>query len=163
MPSHAVGGIPRPFWGFRGFLIGIGSSAAAFAVASYKKSDSRILDALVGRDGTLYSLETQDIQYIASQLQSSLPTLSIITDQVALQTYGCRDLAAAVLVRSTEEVVGVVNFARKRKIPLIVTYGPESFRKEGLRSDQLRSGSIAVDMSGMNRVLHVHGELDASV
>lgn len=81
----------------------------------------------------------------------------------ALKSYGSSDNTYlpvsphSVVVRpnSTEDVVKIVNISRKYRIPVVPYSGATSL--EGHFSGY-SSGSICIDMSGMNKILNVNGK-----
>ncbi|TCD68918.1 hypothetical protein EIP91_009469 [Steccherinum ochraceum] len=85
----------------------------------------------------------------------------VITDASTLVTYGssansyhpASPHSVAVRVNSTDDVVKVVNIAKKYRIPVVAYSGATSL--EGHYSG-IESGSICIDMSGMDKVLEIH-------
>ncbi|XP_006458232.1 hypothetical protein AGABI2DRAFT_199668 [Agaricus bisporus var. bisporus H97] len=83
------------------------------------------------------------------------------TDPDALRTYGSSEnsyhptAAHAIIVRpsSTEDVVHIVNIARKYRVPIVAYSGATSL--EGHFSGH-STGSICLDMSGMDKILQIN-------
>ncbi|TCD63856.1 hypothetical protein EIP91_004870 [Steccherinum ochraceum] len=149
--SHMTGVVPRSTSGMRGFMIGIGSSAAALAfVTIYKRTDLQVLRPLIESCPTF--IRDDDLPPIGFELQASLPHLETLVGEELRQEYAERELTAAVRVKSTEDVVKVVEVARSRKIPLITTYHSDEEPQEVL------AGAVLLDLSHMNKVLHIHEE-----
>ncbi|EJD53239.1 D-lactate dehydrogenase cytochrome oxidoreductase [Auricularia subglabra TFB-10046 SS5] len=69
--------------------------------------------------------------------------------------HGSAPHSAVVHVESTEDVVKVVNIARKYRVPLTVFAGGTSL--EG-HFGGYKSGSICIDMSGMDKILEINQE-----
>ncbi|KAJ3561702.1 hypothetical protein NP233_g10031 [Leucocoprinus birnbaumii] len=86
---------------------------------------------------------------------------SVTTDPDALKTYGSSENSYhpaaphAVIVRptSTEDVVQIVNIARKYRVPITAYSGATSL--EGHFSGY-STGSICLDMSGMDKILQIN-------
>ncbi|KAI9067055.1 D-lactate dehydrogenase cytochrome oxidoreductase [Trametes sanguinea] len=104
----------------------------------------------------------EDVQKAIQELRQAIPRKGAVnTDPAVLQMYGSSDKSYhptsphSVVVRpeSTEEVVKVVNVARKYRIPIVPYSGATSL--EGHFSGY-PSGSICVDISGMNKILEIH-------
>ncbi|KAF8636589.1 hypothetical protein AX17_003400 [Amanita inopinata Kibby_2008] len=86
---------------------------------------------------------------------------AIITDPDALRAYGSSENSyhpasphsVIVRPRSTQDVVSIVNIARKYRIPVIPYSGATSL--EGHFSGY-QSGSVCVDMTGMDQILEIN-------
>ncbi|KXN85495.1 D-lactate dehydrogenase [cytochrome], mitochondrial [Leucoagaricus sp. SymC.cos] len=96
------------------------------------------------------------------KLRAAFPApQSVTTDPDALKTYGSSENSYhpasphAVIVRptSTEDVVKIVNVARKYRVPITAYSGATSL--EGHFSGH-PSGSICLDMSGMDKILQIN-------
>ncbi|OCH95319.1 D-lactate dehydrogenase cytochrome oxidoreductase [Obba rivulosa] len=104
----------------------------------------------------------EDIKNAIEELQRALPKEGVvITDPRALRSYGSSENSyhpasphsVAVKVESTEDVVRVVNIARKYRIPVVPFSGATSL--EGHYSGY-PTGSICLDMNEMNKILEIH-------
>ncbi|KAI0818818.1 FAD-linked oxidase-like protein [Irpex lacteus] len=104
----------------------------------------------------------EDVQKAISELRATFnDPHTVVTDPDALKTYGsspnsyhpASPHSVVVHVMSTEDVVKVVNIARKYVIPVVAYSGATSL--EGHFSG-VASGSICLDMSGMDKVLEIH-------
>ncbi|KAI0637234.1 D-lactate dehydrogenase cytochrome oxidoreductase [Trametes polyzona] len=104
----------------------------------------------------------EDVQRAIAELRAALPREGAVnTDPHVLEFYGSSDKSYhpasphSVVVHpvSTEEVVEVVNVARKHRVPIVPYSGATSL--EGHFSGY-PSGSICIDISGMNKILEIH-------
>ncbi|KAI0683633.1 D-lactate dehydrogenase cytochrome oxidoreductase [Cytidiella melzeri] len=102
----------------------------------------------------------EDVQNAISELRAALTNANaVVTDQATLQNYGsspnsyhpASPHSVVVRVLSTEDVVAVVNIARKYKIPIVAYSGATSL--EGHFSG---ARSICLDMSGMDKIIEIH-------
>ncbi|KAF9001885.1 D-lactate dehydrogenase cytochrome oxidoreductase [Cyathus striatus] len=106
----------------------------------------------------------KDVNLAINQLRVAFPDPSVVsTDPDALRIYGSSEHSYhptsphAVIVRpkSTEDVVKIVTIAQKYRVPIIAYSGATSL--EGHFSGY-SSGSICLDMSGMDKILHINAE-----
>ncbi|KAL1947576.1 hypothetical protein VTO73DRAFT_13300 [Trametes versicolor] len=104
----------------------------------------------------------EDVQKAIEELRTAIPRENAVnTDPQVLQLYGSSDKSyhptaphsVVVHPHSTEEVVAVVNVARKYRVPIVPYSGATSL--EGHISGY-PSGSICIDLSGMNKILEIH-------
>lgn len=104
----------------------------------------------------------EEIQQAIAELRQALPGEdTVTTDPDVLTTYGHSDntyhptAPHSVVVRpsSTEDVVKIVNIARKYRVPIVPYSGATSL--EGHFSG-LTNGDICLDMSGMDKILEIH-------
>ncbi|KAL4261879.1 D-lactate dehydrogenase (cytochrome) [Pleurotus pulmonarius] len=103
-----------------------------------------------------------DVKLAIEELRAALPGHGQVdTDPDALRTYGSSENSYhptsphAVIVRpgSTEDVVKIVNISRKYRVPITAYSGATSL--EGHFSG-FPSGSICIDLSGMDKILEIH-------
>ncbi|PFH50696.1 hypothetical protein AMATHDRAFT_75487 [Amanita thiersii Skay4041] len=113
------------------------------------------------KQGTIYA-SPQELQAAIQELHKTFPQEnSIMTDPEVLKTYGSSEnsyLPASphsVVVRpmTTEDVISIVNIARKYKVPITPISGATSL--EGHYSGH-PSGSICIDLSGMDKILEIN-------
>ncbi|KAI0371750.1 D-lactate dehydrogenase cytochrome oxidoreductase [Pilatotrama ljubarskyi] len=106
----------------------------------------------------------EDVQKAIEELRRGIPREGAVnTDPEVLQFYGSSDKSyhptsphsVVVHPESTEEVVEIVNVARKYRVPVVPYSGATSL--EGHFSGY-PAGSICVDVSGMNKILEIHEE-----
>ncbi|TFK76572.1 D-lactate dehydrogenase cytochrome oxidoreductase [Pluteus cervinus] len=104
----------------------------------------------------------EELNSAISELRRVFPDPNAVTTNPnSLQTYGSSENSYhptsphSVVVRpkSTEDVVAVVNIARKYRVPIVPYGGATSL--EGHFSG-ISSGSICLDMSGMDKILHIN-------
>ncbi|KZT11521.1 uncharacterized protein LAESUDRAFT_734347 [Laetiporus sulphureus 93-53] len=104
----------------------------------------------------------EEIQQAIAELRVVLPAEGAVsTDPDVLQTYGHSDNSYhptsphSVVVRpmSTEDVVKIVNIARKYRMP-IVPYGGATSLEGNFAG--IETGDICIDMSGMDKILEIH-------
>ncbi|KAI0362722.1 D-lactate dehydrogenase cytochrome oxidoreductase [Trametes cingulata] len=104
----------------------------------------------------------EDVRKAIEELRKAIPREGAVnTDPKVLQFYGSSDKSYhptsphSVVVRpeSTEEVVEIVNIARKYRVPIVPYSGATSL--EGHFSGY-PAGSICVDISAMNKILEIH-------
>lgn len=108
-----------------------------------------------------YATPTELNQAIASLRDAFSDEYSVSTDPDVLNQYGSssnsyhpsRPHSVVVRVKSTEDVVKVVNIARKFKVPIVPYSGATSL--EGHFSG-VKPESICVDLSGMDKILEIH-------
>ncbi|RPD65872.1 D-lactate dehydrogenase cytochrome oxidoreductase [Lentinus tigrinus ALCF2SS1-7] len=103
-----------------------------------------------------------EVKKAIEELKKALPHEgAVVVDPHVLEMYGSSDKSYhpasphSVVVRpaSTEEVVAIVNIARKYRVPIVPYSGATSL--EGHFSGY-PSGSICLDMSAMNKILEIH-------
>ncbi|KAI0315334.1 FAD-linked oxidase-like protein [Amylostereum chailletii] len=108
--------------------------------------------------------EGSEARYVVERLRTALPgTNKVSTEPQVLQSYGFSENSYhpsaphVVVVRpeSTEDVVEVVNIARGHKMPIIPYSGATSL--EGHFAGY-PTGSICLDMSGMNKILKINAD-----
>ncbi|KJA18553.1 hypothetical protein HYPSUDRAFT_205241 [Hypholoma sublateritium FD-334 SS-4] len=116
-----------------------------------------------GNISTTYASPAQ-LKIAIDELRATFPDpKAVVTNQDELQTYGSSEHSYhpasphAIIVRpkNTEDVVHIVNIARKYRIPLIPYSGATSL--EGHFSGY-PSGSVCIDMSGMDKILAINGD-----
>ncbi|KAH8107142.1 D-lactate dehydrogenase cytochrome oxidoreductase [Cristinia sonorae] len=103
---------------------------------------------------------SKEIRQAIEELKKTLSG-EVVTDKNTLITYGSSPNSyhpasahsVAVRVKSTEDVVKVVAVANKYRIPIVAYSGATSL--EGHYSG-VGSGSICLDMSGMDQILEIH-------
>ncbi|KAJ8482269.1 hypothetical protein ONZ51_g5470 [Trametes cubensis] len=104
----------------------------------------------------------EDVQKAIEELRKAIPREGAVnTDPVVLQLYGSSDKSyhpasphsVVIHPESTEEVVEVVNVARKYRIPIVPYSGATSLEGHFSGCPQ---GSICIDVSGMNKILEIH-------
>ncbi|KAI0721511.1 D-lactate dehydrogenase cytochrome oxidoreductase [Cerioporus squamosus] len=104
----------------------------------------------------------EEVKEAIEELQNALPREGAVNvDPHVLEMYGSSDKSYhpasphSVVVRpvSTEEVVVIVNIARKYRVPIVPYSGATSL--EGQFSGY-PAGSICLDMSGMHKILEIH-------
>ncbi|KAI0670632.1 D-lactate dehydrogenase cytochrome oxidoreductase [Trametes maxima] len=104
----------------------------------------------------------EDVQKAIEELRKAIPREGAVnTDPNVLKFYGSSDKSyhptsphsVVVHPHSTEEVVEVVNVARKYRVPIVPYSGATSL--EGHFSGY-PAGSICIDLSGMNKILAIH-------
>ncbi|KAK2467017.1 hypothetical protein APHAL10511_001275 [Amanita phalloides] len=104
----------------------------------------------------------QELSQAIQELRNAFPLPNaVVTDPKALEAYGSSENSYhpssphSVVVRpkNTDDVVSIVNIARKYRVPVVPYSGATSL--EGHFSGH-PSGSICVDMSGMNRILEIN-------
>ncbi|KAH9901133.1 D-lactate dehydrogenase cytochrome oxidoreductase [Cubamyces lactineus] len=104
----------------------------------------------------------EDVQKAIEELRKAIPRKGAVnTDPAVLQLYGSSDKSyhpasphsAVIHPESTEEVVEIVNVARKYRVPIVPYSGATSL--EGHFSGY-PEGSICIDVSGMNKILEIH-------
>ncbi|KAF7441102.1 hypothetical protein PC9H_001451 [Pleurotus ostreatus] len=105
---------------------------------------------------------TADVKLAIEELRTALPGHGQVdTDPDALRTYGSSENSYhptsphAVIVRpsSTEDVVKIVNISRQYRVPITAYSGATSL--EGHFAG-FPSGSICIDLSGMDKILEIH-------
>ncbi|TFY61815.1 hypothetical protein EVG20_g6914 [Dentipellis fragilis] len=135
-----------------------GSSIALAACAFYFRA---------GTQKTSYATPAE-LSRAISELQVRLPgAQKVVTDVEVVRAYGASDNSYhpssphAVVVRpeSTEDVVAIVNIARKFRVPITAYSGATSL--EGHFAGY-PSGSICIDLSGMDKILTIN-ESDADL
>ncbi|KAI0781193.1 D-lactate dehydrogenase cytochrome oxidoreductase [Trametes elegans] len=111
--------------------------------------------------GTQYGSK-EDVKKAIEELRKAIPREGAVnTDPTVLQFYGSSDKSyhptsphsVVVHPESTEEVVEIVNVARKYRVPIVPYSGATSL--EGHFSGY-PAGSICIDISGMNRIIAIH-------
>ncbi|KAI0928260.1 hypothetical protein AcW1_005561 [Taiwanofungus camphoratus] len=104
----------------------------------------------------------EKVQQAIAELRAILPREdAVLTDPDTLKTYGHSDNSyhptsphsVVVVPHSTEDVVKVVNVARKYRVPIVPYSGATSL--EGHFSGY-PSGDICLDMSQMDKILEIH-------
>ncbi|GBE86673.1 D-lactate dehydrogenase [cytochrome], mitochondrial [Sparassis crispa] len=104
----------------------------------------------------------EEVQMAISELREALPQdEAVTTDQDTLKLYGHSENSyhptsphsVVVHVQSTDEVVKVVNIARKYRVPIVPYSGATSL--EGHFSGY-PTGDICLDMSAMDKILEIH-------
>ncbi|CCM02858.1 uncharacterized protein FIBRA_04970 [Fibroporia radiculosa] len=104
----------------------------------------------------------EEIQQAIAELRKALPREGAVdTNPDVVQTYGHSDNSyhptsphsVVVRPRSTDDVVKVVNIARKFRVPIVPYSGATSL--EGHFSG-LSTGDICLDMSGMDQIIEIH-------
>ncbi|KAI0085452.1 FAD-linked oxidase-like protein [Irpex rosettiformis] len=147
----------------RGLFAGVGLSLTAGLVAYRTGIISVNGDSTASATNSSVKYGShEDVQKAISELRVALPDPhTVVTDPDALKTYGsspnsyhpASPHSVVVHVISTEDVVKVVNIARKYRVPVVAYSGATSL--EGHYSGESQ-GSICVDMSGMDKILEIH-------
>ncbi|OBZ75649.1 D-lactate dehydrogenase [cytochrome] 1, mitochondrial [Grifola frondosa] len=110
----------------------------------------------------------EEVQQAIAELRAVVPREgAVITDPELLSLYGSSENSYhptsphSVVVHplSTEDVVKIVNVARKYRVPIVAYSGATSL--EGHYSGY-PTGSICVDMSGMDKIIEIH-EADSDI
>ncbi|KAI0029461.1 FAD-linked oxidase-like protein [Vararia minispora EC-137] len=144
----------------------------AIAGVTYGFIDKTLLAYFPSHDASIPSHAPVDPKPYASpeectqaidELRAALGAAKVLTNPTLLKMYGHSDNSYhptsphAVVVKpaSTEDVVKIVNVARRWRMPITAYSGATSL--EGHFSG-FPTGSICVDMSGMNRILAIHEE-----
>ncbi|TEB35931.1 D-lactate dehydrogenase cytochrome oxidoreductase [Coprinellus micaceus] len=123
-----------------------------------------VQEKLLGKDeeGTFQPADQRAIASAIEELKRAFPDpKSIATDAESLKTYGSSEHSYhpasphAVVVRphTTEDVVKIVNVARKYNVPLVPYSGATSL--EGHFAG-IPGGDICIDMSGMDRIININ-------
>ncbi|GJE86790.1 D-lactate dehydrogenase cytochrome oxidoreductase [Phanerochaete sordida] len=145
----------------RGVLAGVGLSLAAVLV-SYRLGLISIAGETAAASPNLRYASKEEVQKAVEELRVAFPDKNTVsTDPDALKTYGSSPNsyhpesphAAVIHVMSTEDVVKVVNIARKYRIPVVAYSGATSL--EGHFSGE-HGKSICLDMAGMDKILHIN-------
>ncbi|CAL1704055.1 unnamed protein product [Somion occarium] len=134
-------------------------SAGLLLAIGYGMAKSDIADIFSQNAERKYASH-QDLQQAISELQEALPN-KVIMDPNALKTYGssansyhpASPHSVIVQVHSTDDVVKVVNIARKYRVPVVPYSGATSL--EGHFSG-ISAGDICVDLSAMDQILEIH-------
>lgn len=171
---------PSPL--IRGLLAGIGFSFGAGLLA-YSAGLIGIPDSSLSASSKSQYGSHEDVQKAISELRDAFPDKkSVSTDPDVVKQYGsspnsyhpASPHSVVVHVHSTEDVVKVVNIARKYRVPVVAYSGATSleghFSGVGpiIRSScnilsccctsQISAGSICIDMSAMDQILRIDGE-----
>ncbi|KAF8836757.1 FAD-binding domain-containing protein [Paxillus ammoniavirescens] len=137
------------------------------------KTDDSQPDSQLGSGSLLSSLDTplslsssfgtaEDVEKAIEELRHALPgERRVQTNRDILELHGSSENSyhpssphsVVVRVRSTEDVVKVVNISRKYKVPIVPYSGATSL--EGHFSGY-SSGSICIDMSAMDQILEIN-------
>ncbi|KAA1477039.1 hypothetical protein DENSPDRAFT_844194 [Dentipellis sp. KUC8613] len=137
------------------------ASGLALAVATVATTQPLALDASHDRPAGAKYATRAEIRRAVDELRKLFPEENrVVTNPSVLQTYGFSENSYhpsaphAVVVRphSTEDVVAIVDIARKYRIPITAYSGATSL--EGHFSGY-PTGSICVDMSGMDKILNI--------
>ncbi|EAU88321.2 D-lactate dehydrogenase cytochrome oxidoreductase [Coprinopsis cinerea okayama7 len=144
--------------GTKALLQAVTYTAVAIAVYDHLKSDSK---AFQNSTQTQYG-STEDVAQAIKELREAFSDpKAVATDDESLKTYGSSEHSYhpisphAVIVRpkSTDDVVRVINIARRYRIPVVPYSGATSL--EGHFSGH-PTGSICLDMSGMDQILRIN-------
>ncbi|KAH9952204.1 D-lactate dehydrogenase cytochrome oxidoreductase [Amylocystis lapponica] len=139
----------------------VDSAAHASVRADSSSKTTRHLDLPVPPSASQYA-SREELQQAIAELREAIPRKNgVATDQDTLSQYGHSENSYhptsphSVVVRpmSTEDVVKVVNIARKYRVPIVAYSGATSL--EGHFSG-ISSGDICLDMSGMDQILEIH-------
>ncbi|KAF8889768.1 D-lactate dehydrogenase cytochrome oxidoreductase [Gymnopilus junonius] len=149
----------------RAMLQAVAYSAILLVMAEYfMECHSAASSDLSTASATKYA-SRKDLQNAILELQAALPRQhSVLIDPEALKTYGSSDVSYhptsphGVIVRpkSTQDVVKVVDIARKYHVPITPYGGGTSL--EGHFSGYPTGNDICLDMSNMGKILSINVE-----
>ncbi|KAF8628391.1 hypothetical protein AX15_003915 [Amanita polypyramis BW_CC] len=135
---------------------------AALIVGIIESVDSRAFPKQQPQRGGSHYASPPDLQKAIQELCKKLPRPNaVITDPNVLRVYGSSEnsyhpaLTHSVVVRpmSTDEVVSIVDIARKYRVPVVPYSGATSLEAHFFGYP---SGDICIDMSAMNHVLEIN-------
>ncbi|KAK7693183.1 hypothetical protein QCA50_002749 [Cerrena zonata] len=133
-------------------------SAVLLVAVGFGLAKSDIISSLQGPE-TAYA-SAKELQQAISELREALPG-KVTTETIALDSYGSSSNSyhpshphsVVVHAQSTDDVVKVVDIARKYRVPIVPYGGATSL--EGHFSG-VSSGDICIDISAMNKIIEIH-------
>ncbi|THH04151.1 hypothetical protein EW146_g10248, partial [Bondarzewia mesenterica] len=148
----------------------VASGASGFALSQYFSAPGNIRVPLTWSNKSQYGSEA-DFARALDALRAALPEEGLVsTDegerlayatvaQLLILEFCCDEVIphrAIVHVRSTDDVVTVVNISRQFRIPLVPYTGGTSLERGIEGSWKLDCGAICVDLSGMDEILEIN-------
>lgn len=162
-------------------------AAASLYAVWQKRSSAEPPRGSTEAQGTSYA-SAEELKTAIQELRNTFPEEHVVeTNPDVLQQYGSSDNSyhpsaphsVAIRVQSTEDVVKVVNISRKYRVPITAYSGATSLEGHysgvsclfpffywGYTNSRLYgkypSGSICIDMSGMDEILAINGNYSQS-